>query len=513
MNCRFNWILSGLVPVLGLVSCTASKNADQAPAVVFINDDWKLPDLVASNPRDKTQARKILGAKAEPLDADSELVFADSETNNYRDIRFSWTATCRSDSENHETHLQTKGTPRIPVAGLIPFNFFFRLNWNGLGDIHCTLQGTATNKIGSTRQVATEFRVRGLANLEALQLKIGGTDLAEALNRKTALNGYPINVLDGFNVTLAKDLQWSSPAGGISKSQWDLVCDHFSNSRQLDSNASQALIFDQLFNGEISSGSQFNKGYDPRISFGQQKCRILVRTVDPETGSLSLFASPIFPYTFPAGQIQITIQEGGGFQFVSGHTLALSGQELFKLQITNKSKAPLGFKFPLLKGPVLSLQYLIRLEDITYRSWNMPAEAPWILNGDSRRWVVGDDLVFEILPNTTATITAMISSRYQCDVGHFGFQERDPDRLGYAMGFAYKFTTSVTLKQYLMWNPLDPKLDEAAYVRSEVKINDRETNGQFDGWLPSPGWLAFNGGDRTRPDSAPARFPEIPRCY
>ena len=471
--------LSVLVPILGLISCTACTGP-RGQSGGTVDDSWKLPV-----PHLREKSGSIYGFSQSDsnrgrVGLDSEIVFPVQNSAEFEGVSITAHSVCRTAEHRFEGQVRFKDSARFPISSLLPMSLLQRIDLHDLNTTACEFKLTGQNRNGSTHVVTIPgidiAELQSIENL-AIERKTGADPKLDAKFAASEPNSLPAD--------RAAKLRFKTPffTTGFAKSEIDLICDRFRNFRSIDSAASADMALDDLINGKILPERPTDIAQEPRTAFTRQRCRFVSRTFESGTGLPRISISAPVLIAYPLTAVKLSGSAGIDFNRIDGQNrLSLSGMRFFEIQIANPTSTRIGFRFPSLRGSFLNLQYHEYHGIQHFRSDTHPLELVVSLPGSKRQWKKDGDLIFEVEPGATVRLEAHIASSLVC-----------PYINGTTSGFAYQISSAVGLRQYANWNSEGPDLDGLTVDVTPIRLNFSSNDGTYDGWSPSPSWIARSG--------------------
>ena len=473
MKAQTNALLSVLVPIFGLISCTQTERTSN---VERIPDPWKLstPYVIGSS-----QARPLLETLAEPVDVSAEISFQ-QDSRDFEGVRFAMDMTCKTAIGAVTKLIDMEGRNSFKLHTILPEHLLNQLDYPD-SPIPCTLTAKATNRLGSTHKFgATVF----VSNLESIAI---GSVLPSTTQWQ---DSRPEQIQSAFEAYIPNRVLDKNTVG------LKLICENFQNTRKVTPGQNIKTIINDLYLGALySNGEEASlttlSTFDPRQVQPQQRCRTLFK-IQEEAGLTSEYPTYAQLVRFPVPAISVKVhypmQSDGTFLKVG----PLNETSLMTIEIANRSDVHAAIRLPLKQLGTAKLSYVQHQQGQAYIRSTFSTNIQWRKEGFSSEQAA--DEVLEIAPGKTAKVNAIFDNDLTCWFPGDA-ESYDPKKTTGFTGFHYEFSSGFEVERLINWNTLKPNV---ASPREAVTVDNRNWYFQFkQGWISNPLWIAAQGSDEA----------------
>jgi hypothetical protein len=437
-------ILTALVPVLGLFSCSKDKPTE---------DSWRLSEPVIES--SSLPPQPVTSASLQNLPGDSELVLRSDETSGGT---ITINSKCRSKLGESTAKSTLKNPNRISLKGLWPLAMFLNLTSEELKQSRCDFDFEMVNEIGSVHA----FTMASVRLIEFTSKT--ATELPKPVTRESLENFDSAN-LNNFE----------------SKSVSYILCENFANSLMLNKTAfiEEGDLLKKLLFGPIQNPISSRKSaVDPRVSQTEQNCRLLSINPAKAGANSSIFLSEDFQVRFPAPTLRTEVT------WPIRNANRESGTKLvvFDIALKNISDAPTAIRVSDAVNQI-RWQFLLKAKhvwqvhdnsDNLYLASKLNEDKFNIeISGGSGNWRKNDKRVFELAPSETVHVRGVIETFCFSMIFYASPDVKPPynDPTSYAeQGFFFDLSNAFSIEQFYSWNHAKPNFEGGMNDVSPIEL-------------------------------------------
>lgn len=453
------------VRILGLISCisclgfcAALVACAKKPSVRYVDDSWKTePPEVRIHDR-KAGEFKALNSEFSKAPLSASVYFSSFERPSPQ-TRLSLVSSCSQGETQAEQKLEIPAQADIPLVNLVPIALLASPNDESL---HCSIQLTARNAIGSTQI----FEVKKVEISRASQTTLLNIDSSQALSSNASWRGQ------------------------VALSKLNVVCSAFADAIEFPGEPTSDSLRTLLHRPLSLERLRLYRQIDPRVQYPRQSCRAVLERFTPGSRLSQRIFSSAFEVRFPAPSVNIRTQTHLGGLYYRDFINARA----FSTTITNPNAFALEFRIPFDTGKSLSLQPVFHVGPTAYSQTPILQRVSWEVNGASNQWSDASHLYFVVGAHQTVTLSAWLKgNRLICNIRRdlqmttAPLSHRD---LRMVAGFDFRLQQSLPLEMVL--NASEPL---ALSETSETVVMETWTTAQST-WVPQEYWIQKTGGGR-----------------
>jgi hypothetical protein len=279
------------------------------------------------------------------------------------------------------------------------------------------------------------------------------------------------------------------------ESDYYLLCDHFSNHRKLPPKSPRDHVLEEMISKEIENHG-FEK-IDPRHAFTQQQCRLIVTSLDDESGVTKASLSKTFQLKYPRlTQVayDMGIEHPSLRNDLYGH---LTFPNILTITLANSSSAPKAFRFSNLAKSFVSFQ-IASTHSLSEGAVGTTAKADVTVAYENLTLIgeSGDDITAQVAPGVVGKITVVLKNNFEC--AYFNASQNTLDNPPDSMGISYALSNKFNLFEYPNWDTATSRASDRSVEIAPRQFAVGATNGVLDGWAPGQLWVKVTG-NASRP--------------